>query len=292
MGYLGLGSMFFDGDVLGKLRSSCKPCSLRGDLRYEVKTLEEGKRYEIGQIDWLESGKGCLSLWTELINGAPPRDANYVAFGDVASGTGASNSSLRFVRVSDRTEVASYVSPFITPEEFARYAVAMCLWFRGQIGYCYLGWEANGPGEPFGRHVHALGYPYVLGNTDLSVMWEPRQGKRIGWYSTRQSKEDLLTDLRSALARGEYKTYDDSLVAELEQYVFYEKGGIGPSGLTSEPEGARAAHGDRVISAAGNILALKQMPKAEKIVDTSPPPRSMAWFTLRDQQAQAQSKFW
>jgi hypothetical protein len=54
--------------------------------------------------------------------------------------------------------------------------------------------------------------------------------------------------------------HDSAVVTELEQYVFYASGSIGPASLSDVPGGGRAEHGDRVIALAGIPLMLKQAP--------------------------------
>ena len=197
----------------------------------------------------------------------PRQDRNYVAFADVAHGMGASNSVIKVADAATREEVASFSCPDTPPHELARYAVALCRWFGGQRP-CLLGWEANGPGGIFGSEVHKLGYRTVLGSADPAAPWRPEDG--IGWHSSREKKLDLLGDLRGALARGELVIHDEATVTELEQYIYYPSGSVGPSSLVQEVEGARAAHGDRVIAAAGLLLCLAQQPGAGASGGTPP----------------------
>ena len=190
-----------------------------------------------------------------------------MAFADIAHGMGASNSVIKVADAGTREEVASFCCPDIGPHDLARYAVALCRWFGGRRP-CLLGWEANGPGGIFGSEIHKLGYRTVLGNADPAAPWEPKDG--VGWHSSREKKLDLLGDLRGALARGELVIHDEATVTELEQYIYYPSGAVGPSALVREVEGARAAHGDRVIAAAGLLLCLAQQPGAGAIGGTPP----------------------
>jgi hypothetical protein len=171
---------------------------------------------------------------------------------------GASNSVIKVADANTREEAGSFVCPDTPPHELARYAVALCEWFGGRRR-CLLGWEANGPGGIFGLEVHRLGYATVLGNPDPAAPWTPDLGG-IGWQSSREKKLDLLGDLRRAVARGELVLHDEATITELEQYIYYPSGAVGPSNLVQEVEGARAAHGDRVIAAAGLLLCLAQQP--------------------------------
>jgi hypothetical protein len=129
-----------------------------------------------------------------------------------------------------------------------------------------------------------------LGNPDPLGPWDRGDG-RIGWWSSRDRKLQLLGDLRSALARDELTLRDERSVTELEQYVFYPSGGVGPASLSREPDGARAAHGDRVIAAAGLLLCMRHQARA-----LPRPPRagrfSPADLRRRDQQTRRRETQW
>ncbi|HUT61211.1 MAG TPA: terminase family protein [Phycisphaerae bacterium] len=274
--YLASGDTFFDLDVCQRIRASgqLRPPLARGELRFGVDTLTEGTAYRMSEVRWMpQCGKRRLSLWCPLsadggLARAQPRgdslrprqDRNYVAFVDVAHGTGASNSVIKVADTATREEVASFVCPDTPPHELARYAVALCTWFGGQVP-TLLGWEANGPGGIFGLEVYRLGYRAVLGNRNVSMPWRP-EDDRIGWYSSRDKKADLLGELRRALAREELIIHEQAAITELEQYIYYPSGSVGPSGLADEADGARAAHGDRVIAAAGLLLCMAEQPAA------------------------------
>ena len=200
----------------------------------------------------------------------PPQNTNYAAFCDISNGQGASNSVIKVADATTREEVAAFVCADTPPHDLAHYAVAICRFFGGANGQTFLGWEANGPGGIFGKEVYRLGYPYVLGNTNPSIPWEPADS-RIGWYSSREKKENLLGELRKALARDELVIHDEPTIAEAEQYVYFPSGSIGPAGLTAEADGARAAHGDRVIASAGLLLCLRHQSAARPPANTVQP---------------------
>lgn len=273
--YLASGEAFFDLDVCQRIRSSGQLSSPlhRGQLRFEVDTITDHHNYRLSEIRWdPEGGRRRLSLWCELSPGScpgqsrsadeagrlcPPRNQRYVAFADVSNGQGASNSAIKVAAVETGEEVAAFACPDTPPHELAHYAVALCRWFGGDGGYTFLGWEANGPGGIFGIEVQKLGYPYVLRTCNLDIAHHP-EDRRSGWFSSRRNKEILLGNLRRALARDEVILHDEATVAELEQYVYYPSGAIGPASTVAEADGARAAHGDRVIAAAGLVLCMAE----------------------------------
>ena len=262
--YLGSGDMFFDAEVIQKIRvgGEIRPAPIRGDIEFDVQTLRDGSAYDIRNVNFVRGSGGPIEVWGDLEDDRPSQLTNFVGFADISLGTGTSNSTFRVCDVGTREEVFAYTSPFVPPEQFGRIVVALCKWAEGQIGYVFIGWEANGPGGIFSREIRRLNYPYVLGNEDLRRVWSD-EGGRVGWTSSRDTKRILLGDLRAALARGEYITHDAALLGELEQYITYPNGSVGPSGLVGEPGGAKEAHGDRVIAAAGNVLILAKQPRAE-----------------------------
>ncbi len=276
--YLASGESFFDLDVCQRLRASgeLRPPLLTGELDYEVNTRVQGSRYQMSPVKWRgDWGKRRLSLWQPLAGESrPPQDRPYVAFVDVAHGQGASNSVIKIGDADAAEEVASFVCPDTPPHELARYAVALCRWFGGRGGEPLLGWEANGPGGIFGLEVLRLGYGNLLKARNMELEAQP-QDARFGWHSTRRSKEYLLGDLRRALARGELTLHDEAAITEAEQYVYYASGAIGPSGLVQEADGARSAHGDRVIAAAGLVLCMAEQ-RASPPPLAAPPPGSFA----------------
>ncbi|MFH0982780.1 MAG: hypothetical protein V2A79_14750 [Planctomycetota bacterium] len=273
--YLASGDAFFDLDVLSRMRGDCKAPLLLGEVVYEVSTRAEGRSYALNSIRWApDHGRRRFALWE-----APSdhdqlrRDDNYVAFADISHGVGSSNSVLKVASRATRAVVAQLTCSDSEPATFAEMCVAVCRWVGGQTP-CLLGWEANGPGQVFGRRVWQLGYNCVLGNPDLNQTWEPsRPG--IGWTSTVNAKELLFGELRAAWARGELIESDLQTIVEAEQYIYAPTGVPMPAGEIDDPAGARKAHGDRVVSAAGLVLCLRQQPAAT-IPQVQPPERSPA----------------
>ena len=286
--YLASGETFFDLDVLQRMRVGdvLRPPDIRGEVSYEIKTVDEGRAYKVHTLSWSpDGGRRRLSLWNPpdclLMAGDRPRqDRHYVAFADISLGMGASNSVLKIAEVNTRHVVGQWLCPDTSPTDFAEYCAAVCLWFGGKAHMPLMGWEANGPGGIFGRRLYALGYPLVLGNPNLSIPWEPEDNK-IGWTSGKDSKADLLGELRAAWARGELIEHDEATIAEAESYIYYPTGAPGPSRLVKEPQGARAAHGDRVIADAGLLLCLAEQPRVKpepvEVPETSYLGRRQAW---------------
>jgi hypothetical protein len=266
--YLGIpmsdGTVGFFSAIAARMRAmretDCRPADLKGELEFVVDAQSEGSTYAMSTPKWIDGHTlQRLRLWLKL-DGNRPDSGSYAGFCDLSAGVGASNSTLGIVNVDTRTQVAAFTTPDLTPDNFARYAVAICRWFGGDV---LLGWEANGPGQVFGREVMRLGYYYVLGNRDLK-QWRDGTGDRIGWWSDKNSKASLLSDLRRAWALGEYIPREVETLNEAEGYVYYPTMSIGPAAMTEEAEGARSVHGDRVIRDGGLVLMLRNAPRTQE----------------------------
>jgi hypothetical protein len=180
------------------------------------------------------------------------------------------------------------VSAVHSPEEWARCSVAACRWLGGQQD-CLLGWETNGGhGLLFGREVWRLQWSRLMGKANAKLPWQPGQ-HGIGWTSDRASKHLLLGELRIGLARRAIILHDTATVGELEQYVYYANGGVGPADLVEELEGARDAHGDRALAHAGlwRCMNIQRGPEAER---KTAPPGSYAWMVEQEQAAKRQKE--
>lgn len=270
--YLASGATFFDATPLKLLRASgdLRDPVQAGEVEYDTDCTREGQAYAIR--NWRYGPGSRLKLWCDLVDGRPSQDHNYVAFVDISHGAGESNSVIQVFCRETREQVAIWVDCNTPPHVLANQAVALCRWFGGQVGYTYLGFESNGPGGEFRRQLFRLDFPYVLGNPDLTRMWEPKS-HQIGWQSNRDSKRQLLGDLRAAIAGRELIIHDEPTVTEIEQYVIYESGGIGPASMADTPDGGRSEHGDRAIALAGIPLMLRQIPKAVQ------PAAPLDWMT-------------
>jgi hypothetical protein len=255
--------LFFSADAIKRTREqACRPPVSRGELVFSVDTVSEGRHYRVADPVYHEGHThNRLKLWVDLENGRPRQDRNYVAFADLSQGVGASNSTLEIACTDTREQVAAFTTSELTPEVFAQYCVAICKWFGGQIGYTLLGWEANGPGQVFGREVVRCGHIGLLGNRELRRAVDLHDAK-LGWWSTRDAKAVLLSDLRRAMVLGEYTPRESEMLDEAEQYIYYPSGAIGPAELVEDTEGARKTHGDRVIRSGGIVMMFREAPKA------------------------------
>jgi hypothetical protein len=76
---------------------------------------------------------------------------------------------------------------------------------------------------------------------------------KYGWHSSRDAKDELLGNYDRAMAHGGYINHSIFGLDEMECYIYYKDGGIGPSELVEENSSARKTHGDVVIADALTI---------------------------------------
>jgi hypothetical protein len=245
--------MFFRYDLLENLREQVKAPNYEGKIDYEL---------ENGMVDWAKFVPGGansnFSWWGQLPNKRPDQSHNYVVGCDISRGTGASNSVAAVVDVNESKLVGLLVTPYHRQEQFAELVVALCEWIGG-VERPLLNWETNGASD-FAARIDELGYYHL---------WDDGK-KGHGWRSSggpQGSKIELLNSYESALFEGQKETtefdclyiYDEQLVNEMAQYVFFEgRVDVGPATMQTESSGAKAAHGDRVIGVAIATLTAKQ----------------------------------
>ena len=285
----GARNAFFPQDVLQMVQErDCREPVDQGEIEYTCDVRTEGSSYRVANPAF-RSGydKERVLIWEY-----PRKDRNYVGFADISCGVGASNSCIKIGCVDNLTEVCSFATPDLPEEEFARYSIALCQWYTGQDGAAMIGYEDNGgAGVAFGRELHRCGYAFVAGDFDLTKPRGERVPCSFGWHSTRDEKKSLLSDLRTAWRRGEFHTRDASTVTEAGRYVYYPSMAVGVDTMAEDPDGARAAHGDRVIAAGGLWLMMRQRGKARS-VPQAPHPMSMDGRTIAIRRQRSQEGRW
>jgi hypothetical protein len=280
MNHIGSGSTFFESVPIEQHRALfARPPLFTRSIAFHpnvsteaipsiVATAQHGKVWPKGTGPW--------KFWTNLAGTRPDQTKNYVFGIDVSKGQGASNSVISVICAETREKIAEFADATVPPYELAFQAVAAALWFGGSRrgGRPLMIWEANGPGWDFGRVVvKTLQYPFYYTDKASGTVSE-NVGKRYGWHSNREKKEQLLGLLRRSYAHGAILNHSDLALDEALGYVYYDEGGIGPADLTKESESAKLTHGDRVIADALALLGLEDSPKVV-VTEVVPPGRSI-----------------
>lgn len=261
--YLGSDAQYFDPKDIDRIMSSTgySPVA-RGEVR-------SGK--------WESEIMGRLVAWMEpddmlrLLDGEVRNP--FVVSVDIAQGTGASNSVISIGHRKTMRKLASFVSANTLPSDLADIAVILCEW----LGGAFLIWEANGAGRVFGNRVQEIGYPNIYWHTMTA---SKTAEQKAGFWTSSENKQNLLGEYRRAILSGDYVTHDKEELAECLDYVFSPDGGVVHMASTQkdDPSGAKANHGDRVISSALLWFGMRYNSERKGALDKPEIPKySPAW---------------
>lgn len=247
---IGAGDIFFSPATLRRIEvEHCREPEYIGDL-----SLGKDDQGRITSATFVNLENGNLAWWGALPDGRPDQTRNYILAGDISRGTGATNSVIGIYDTADHVKIGCYVTPHMSPEDFADITAGLWHWVGG-ISPAYVIWEAQGPGELFGKRlVFNRVYP-LYEDRDTTKFHSPRK-KRYGWQSSASRKYDAMIALDAALAAGvagnthqkRLLIYDVQAIREYETYINLPNGGVGPAHSITDSSGARRSHGDRVIT--------------------------------------------
>lgn len=274
MDHQGAGFIVFPARAIQRQELHCRPPLSVGVIRHVgTKLLDTDIRERrVRAFDFVEDGAETpLKLWIDLEEDhaglwRPPQLRTYAMGIDVSLGQGRSNSTICVVDVETGEQVAEYADARVGPEEFARIASMLGLWFGGVRGCAFMIWEDNGGGGTFRIALRKLAYPWLYFNID-ETRRSRKKSDKYGWHSNDTAKKDLLGHLAAGWLRDEMVMRSEACVREAADYIFYDSGGVGPGELAQESPVATKTHGDRVIAA---MLAYYARGMAHRC---SPPPR-------------------
>lgn len=262
---IGSGDSFFGLINLRRIRvEDIKPPLYRGELKFKKDRNEKILPKSVFLKDGLDAGS--LKVFAKLIDGVLDQSHNYVLSSDISRGTGTSNSVTQVIDCNTCEQVAVLSTPNYPPESYGDLVAALSIWVGGASGTPYHIWEANGPGQAFEHRIIFHGITKYYKPRDERAISKKRKNKR-GWWSTsgaNGTKYALLENLDIALSAGIRRStkhrsitiHDEETLEELENYVQYENGSIGPASEVEDSVGARATHGDRVISLGLGVFAM------------------------------------
>jgi len=231
-------SHFFDENFLRQVEDeTCDPPHAVGRLEY--------CRTNCQPQQFVYEEKGDFKLWQHLPFGKPMPNHSYTVSCDISQGMGASNSAMVVTDDKLGEKIGEWANPYTMPHDFARLAIATCRFFSDGLGNpALLAWEANGPGQVFGKCVADQGF--------TNVWYEPGERQTPGWSSTAEKKLILLGAYKAAQMENQYTERSLDCVHEQRNYVIVADGTISyvdTRGLV-DPSGAKDNHGDRVIATA------------------------------------------
>jgi len=207
------------------------------------------KKKDLKKITYKRTVNGKLKIWTNLIEGRPDQNLDYIIGFDLSKGQGASNSvgSIKCRQTGEK--IGEWCDANTPPYEMARVAMALALWVGGRKKLPFLKWEMNGdPGYDFGKIVvKQFHYPYYYRDVKVGQIRD-KKTKKYGWHSGRDAKGELLNAYDRALAHGGYINHSIPALEEAKTYIYNDDGSIGPACLVEESSSARKTHGDRTMA--------------------------------------------
>lgn len=230
---------YFDGSVIAEIeKRDVRPPFKTVDLEFDADTLEP--------LELTDTDGAKLKLWIYPDTvGRMPAGASFAMGIDISAGTGASNSAISVNNLKTGEKVAEFADPWIKPESFAKYAVALAKLFND----AYMIWDGGGPGRTFGDEVINLGYRNIYYRRN-----EKSLSKKIsdipGCFLTPDEKKSILGAYRKDLKEGNFTQRSREANAECLAYIYTTRNTIEHSegAKNIDPSGAKDNHGDRVIA--------------------------------------------
>lgn len=265
-------AMDLDIDVLGSVSQFYDALMIRELVQgYATEPVWQGEvdyDKETGKFRGLvPSAAGKLKLWVRpTAAGLLPR-SKYTAGADPSAGTGATPSSFSGFDALKGEKVLEYQNAWISPDEFAPIAVALCWLLSDHDGQgAYFCWEnAGGVGTKLGQSVLKLGYRHIwYSRPEETVFGKPSE--KPGWYPTAQRRTILHQDYRAALASRRFVNRSERALQETLGFQ-YDRDDVRPPDVTvtDDPSAGGQNHADIVTA---DAIAWKlAMPTADRVAE-------------------------
>ncbi len=270
-------------------REFCIPPVFDGDLEYDRDTGKPTR--------FRARSNGPIRMW---ISPTYDDQVPYGTFGfgaDVAAGKGATPTCISGLNLKTGEKVIEFTDPWISPDECAVLAVALCRMFRTENGEpAMLIWELVGPGLVWGDIVLGLGHTnvyYRQNELASNVVRTFGSTETPGWMPTLTNKRLVLEDYRRALEKKEFINRSEAALDECLMFKYGTKGQVVHDREEStDGSGSRDNHGDHVMAdALANKLAkgtLSGMLRKEKEISRS----CIAWRRQLRQNARKDEVIW
>ena len=230
----------------------------------------------------IDNPKGPLRLWCELDYRGRPAINNPVVFGcDISQGTAGDMSSNSVCAIIDKVtgeQIGEYVTKEEDPGEFGETVMALGNLFEKHERRPFLNWEHDGAvGKRFWKKINEIHYAHIFMRYK-----EDRRGKqksRQPGTLSQTSKENTLSELRTAYYKGDFVLRSSEGHEELLRFIYDESGNVIHSDeKTTEDLTARGkSHGDRPIAYAVAWLAVQDRPNKQKKQEKVAPKGSVAY---------------
>ena len=279
--YAGSDYQFFDSIAVERYMTEfCRDPDVVGDLVYTPETCTMRK------IE--PNAKGLMRLWIPLnAQGGVAKTRRFVMGVDVAAGTGASNSTIAVYERGTNEKVAEYANPCILPDEFGRVVVSVARFLND----AKIIPDASGPtGKVCLMRILAEGYSNIYVGRDRTKL-DGRDMGKWGVYLNPAKRTEVLHGYRDAIQNRLVINRSAESMDECAQFVCTMQGFIEHSGAANatDPSGAAANHGDRVIADALATLELTDDASHEEAQEPDIPENTLAW-RMREESRKAAAR--
>lgn len=247
--YVGSDDKFFDMRLIRELEAEdARPPVWVGDVIVDEATGE--------LLELVEKPTGSLKLWCRLDAMMKPArsEHGYGAGVDTSHGRGVTNSCMMIGDASTGEKVAEFVTPHLSPEKFARRAVALGnLFLSDSDAPTLIAWEKVGPGEQFGDAVQELGYSQIYYHANELQRFTMAKPKFPGWSPSAPRRADLFGDYEMALRQRRFRNRSSIALRECGDFLrtpagceYKQAKATKGKIAVGDTTGAKANHGDRV----------------------------------------------
>ena len=212
-----------------------------------------------GRVQWRNNGadiatgplfvndrRGSLSIWSH-----PEQGATYSLGMDVGEGIGSDYTVIQVINNETGGLCATYRSSRVRPELAGVDAYSLAAYYN----YGLLGIERNGPGiatlvaceRGLADYPWMTGYPNLYYQTRLDMKL-PDETRRLGWLTTRVTKEAMLSRLGEAIERRDITVTDPVTLLELQGLVWDAESRCFRQNYKAP--GSRLTHDDSIIALA------------------------------------------
>lgn len=245
-----------------------------GNLVYDEGTYE---------ATWSERQDGRMRLWCEIDSTGLPPMGRYVLGVDVCRGSAgaySSNTALVVLNMDTGEQVMRYAFNRIRPEETARLAYAVCLWFHEAL----LVTEIPGPGMDMLKEMETFYYWNMYRRRSEATLRPDKPSDSIG-YANRDRGTAILSALQDAMTLNHVVIHDTMILDELLEYEYGADGKVDHSGskASSAHSDAPGSHGDAAIACAlawEGIKSSNRIPKGKRQELQEPPRKEVPYGCL------------
>ena len=241
--FMGSEEHFVDQLVINQAMGKTTPPQFQGRCGFDQDDLRRSW--------WDDSGDGPMKLWCPVAAGIPPH-GKYSAGFDIGSGNASSTTSNSAVVVIDcktKQVVARYAVNYLSPQEFAEFAVGVCHWFHG----AYMVPESNGSalGNTFVKTVKDLGYGNVYFRQKSLVGMSNKKTRNIGYHNGDRGTQ-VLVELQQAVKDHVLSIKDKMILTEMSEYRYGKDGKVEHRGSLNSDlvTDKNLTHGDVAIACA------------------------------------------